>query len=125
MAFGTEVFPDICKLTRIIPVFKDGNSFNCTNYRNIYFLSILSRTFKKYMSVRLCSYLEKFELVYKYQYGFRRKHSTSHVLIKLIKYIKMHMDRRYNVCGLFIDLRKAFDIKAHKVFIEKRNYYGV
>ena len=38
MSFATGVFPAICKLARIIPVFKDGNSSNCTNHRPIYLL---------------------------------------------------------------------------------------
>ena len=40
------------------------------------------------MSVRLYSYLEKFELLYKLQYSFRHKQSTSHALIKFNLLIK-------------------------------------
>ena len=60
MPFATGVFPDICKLARTIPLFKDSDSLNCTNYRPIFFLSRLSKIYEKWMSVRLYSYLEIF-----------------------------------------------------------------
>ena len=70
MYLATGVFPDIFKLAKIISVFKDGDSSNNTDYRPLSPISILSKIFRKYMNVRLYSCLEKFEFLYKYQYGF-------------------------------------------------------
>ena len=67
------------------------------------FFSTLSKIFEKSMSVRLYSYLEKFELLYKVQYGFCHKQSTSHTLIRFTKYIKMRIDQGDYVCNQFID----------------------
>lgn len=81
MSFATGVFPNIYKLARTCSVFKDGNSSNCTNYRPLSLISTLSKIFRKCMGETLYSYLEKFELLHKYQYGSPHKQSTSHALI--------------------------------------------
>ena len=36
----------------------------------------------------------------------------------------MPLDKRLFSCGVFIDLKKAFDTVNHKILLDKLNYHG-
>ena len=63
--------------------------------------------------------------MYKRQFGFREKYSTNHALASLIEVIKKHLDESNFVCGIFIDLKKAFDTVDHQILIKKLHHYGI
>ena len=47
--FHTGKFPDVLKVTRIIPVFKKGDRENPCNYRPITFLNLASKNINPHM----------------------------------------------------------------------------
>ena len=51
------IFPE-CFKTKIIPIFKSGDSNSTLNYRPISMLPFLSKIFEKLMCARLDSYLK-------------------------------------------------------------------
>ena len=51
--------------------------------------------------------------------------STSHSLIEITEEIKESIDNGKFGCGIFIDLKKAFDTVNHKVLLIKLEHYGV
>ena len=55
----------------------------------------------------------------KYQYGFRKKHSTDHALIELVDQIRFSIDNNQMTCGIFVDLSKAFDTVNHEILLSK------
>ena len=72
--------PNILKVGKQTPIFKSGE--NCfSNYRPITVVNSISKIIEKLVGKRLISYLEKFELLNKNQFGFRKKHSTIHAMI--------------------------------------------
>ena len=77
------------------------------------------------MYSRLYAFLTKYKLLFKKQFGFRNNHSTSHALISLIDLIKKYLDNDYFVCGVFIDLQKAFDTVNHEILLVKLDFYGI
>ena len=59
-----------------------GSQTLLSNYRPISLLSNLNKIFDKIIFKRLHCFLEKYNCIYELQYGFRAKHSTTHVLHK-------------------------------------------
>ena len=79
------IFPSKLKHAKIIPIYKDGNEDEPSNYRPISLLSIFNRLFEKVMYNRPKSFLNKYNVLYESQYGFRERRSTDHAIL-LIKF---------------------------------------
>ena len=65
------------------------------------------------------NFLYKNDIIYKYQFGFRKKHSTPHAIITLVDRITSSLDSGDLVIGVFLDLKKAFDTVDHQILIKK------
>ena len=73
----------------------------------------------------LYAFLTKYKLLLKKQFGFRNNRSTSHALISLTDLIKKYLHNNYFVCGVFIDLQKAFSTVNHEILLVKFDFYGI
>ena len=77
------------------------------------------------MISRLLNFFEKHQIVYDYQYSFRKKHSTLHALLDVISEIYNAIQREHHTEFMFMDLRKTFDTLSHKIFLQKLYHYGI
>ena len=73
----------------------------------------------------LINFVDKNDIPYKYQFDFRRQHSTNHAVITLVKKITTALDKGKVVVGCFLDLKKAFDTVSHRILISKLRKYGI
>ena len=85
-------YPSKLKLSKITPIFKSGEDNDANNYRPISLLSNFNRIFEKIMYNRMKDYIDKHNLLYSSQYGFRKGHSTQHAILDIVNAIQTNCD---------------------------------
>lgn len=118
-------FPDELKTAKVIPLFKNNDASLINNYRPVSILSTFSKIFERIMYNRLMSFINKHNLLYKFQFGFRKDYNTNLALITLIDKISDALDSGKNVVGVFLDFSKAFDTVNHEILLKKLDIYGI
>jgi retron-type reverse transcriptase len=77
------------------------------------------------MYKRLKHFFDKNQILYDKQYGFRDQHSTQYAITDILNNIQNNMEKRLFSCGIFLDLKKAFDTVDHSILVGKLEHYGV
>ena len=115
MSLMEGIFPSELKLAKVVPIFKSGEYDKVNNYRPISVLSFFSKIFEKIMYTNVVNFMDKNDTFYKYQFGFRKSHSTQHAIITLVDKITSSLDSSDLIIGVFLDLKKAFDTVNHHI----------
>ena len=118
-------FPEMLKTAMVCPIYKKNDKTKCANYRPISLLSNISKIFERVMCNRIETFLTDFDIIYKLQFGFRKKYSTNHALLSIVEQIRSNLDNRTFSCGVFVDLEKAFDTVNHKILLAKLDHIGI
>jgi hypothetical protein len=117
----SSVFPDAWKCGLVFPLPKIKNPTDSNDLRPICILSLFSKVLEHLVIDQLDQYLEEYNLIYQYQSGFRKQHSTTTSLIKISDDIKLAKDNHEITFMILLDFSKAFncidfDILAIKMF---------
>ena len=118
-------FPSNLKKSRVVPIFKAGDPKNCDNYRPISLVSAISKILEKIVAIKLTNYLDINKLIYNKQFGFQRSLSTEHNLLHLTNFVSKAINDDEYCIGIFLDLKKAFDVVNHKILLKKLKNLGL
>ena len=108
-----------------MPFIKEDARHEANNYRPIGLLSVFSRLFEKLLSKRLMNFWTRNDVLFKFQYGFRKLHSTTLALTEFTDSVRCLLDDGNYVISIFVDLTKAFDTVDHEILLCKLDRYWI
>jgi len=76
--------PDLLKIAKVCPVFKNGDKSLISKYRPISVLLSFSKTFETIVFNRLMSCLTNCNILINNQFGFRNKYSTAMAVLEMV-----------------------------------------
>ena len=123
--FNNGLFPEVLKVSKVIPIYKSGDKTKVNNYRPISLLPSLSKVMEKLLVVRLTSFLNASGILYDRKYGFRKKRTTTQAVLDLVTNLYDNISKNKLSSLVAVDLTKAFDTVNHKILLEKLDYYGI
>ena len=115
------VFPNDLKLAEVLPIYKSDDKHQLKNYRPISVLPFISKILEKIVADSVIDFLEDHDILYSKQFGFRKRHSTTHAIIALTEKVSMALDSGKIVGGVFLDFKKTFDRVSHDILLNKLN----
>jgi len=118
LSLNSNKFPNCFKKCRVIPIFKSGSRMECDNYRPISLLSSISKVLEKIVAEKLLNHLLSNDLLYNFQFGFLPNRTTEQNLIHIVNYIKNALNDNMYIIGIFLDLKKAFDVCSHEILLK-------
>ena len=125
LSFSQGIFPDSQKISKSIPIYKGGDSTSLDNYRLVAIINHFSKIQERIMYDRLFAFLDRQNLFFIRQFGFRPKHSTSHAILNLINKVTTSLASGSMVLAVLLDIRKAFDLIDRDILFVKLENYGV
>ena len=111
--------PDIWREANVTPVFKKGEKFKAVNYRPVSLTCILCKQFEHIIASQLMTHLNRNNILFKNQHGFRSKLSCETQLIEFTSEMLATMQDRKQSDVIVMDFSKAFDKVSHESLLFK------
>ena len=119
------IFPQLFKIAKVVPLFKNDSPLTVPNYRPISLLPIITKIFERLMYNRLISFINKYNIITPNQYGFQAQKSTELAINEICNNINKTFENKESAFCIFLDFAKAFDTVNHNILLNKLEYYGI
>lgn len=108
-------FPLTWKRSEIVMIPKPGKDpTQVKSYRPISLLSILSKLFEAMLLRKITPHICSNNIIPDHQFGFRKGHSTTEQVHRIVTHIRCAFENREYCSALFIDISQAFDKVWHE-----------
>jgi hypothetical protein len=119
-------YPEVFKTAIVTPINKTGKTMDVNDYRPVSILTTFNKIAEKIIHKRLISFTNDYlKMIYKHQYGYRKRSSTETAALELRNDIQMALDKKMKASLVFMDLKKAFDIVDTRKLILTLNNCGI
>ena len=102
--FNQGVFPNILKIAKVIRIFKSREKSLIENYRPLSLLPVFSKVIEKLIKTRIVSFINRHDILYDRQNGFRKKRSTIYPLIDVITQCNDNINSGNLSCVIALDI---------------------
>ena len=119
LSISSGRFPDTWKMAKLKPLFKKGSKTDPKNYCPSFLLPLMSKMLERIVHEQSMKFLEKHNILYKFQSGFWKNHSTDFCQSYLTHKISEGFNSGLPTGVIFIDLEKAFNTINHNIFLLK------
>ena len=107
------------------PIFKNGSKSDLNNYRPIYIVPAVAKSFEKIVYNQLYHYLNENGFLNNCQSGFLSLNNTLTALWETNDNWYVNIDIGLLDGVIFIDLKKVLDSINHEIILKKKTKYGV
>ena len=125
MCFRQGTFPKSWKIATVIPLPKEGDLSQCTNFRPISLLPLPSKVLEQIIHHRVNTFCEENNILNEFQGGFRKNHSTTATVAQFTDNLYNAINDQNHSITTFIDFYKAFDTVNHKILLQKLSKIGI
>ncbi len=124
-SFHTGKYPTQWKNVQFTPVFKNkGNRFDKTKYRPISVINIFGKSLEQAAFLAMYKYVEKYNLLSDYQFGYRRGKSIHQSIISQLNFISKGVNNNDYVCQFLLDNKLAYDTVDRSLLLKRLYHIG-
>ena len=120
MSMATGIYPNIYKITKIIPQVKPGkDESKCDSCRQFSNLFISGKPIEQAVVNQIDTFVEETEQIHPDHHGGRSLHSTSTCMIEMLECVHEAQEEKLKTGLLAIDMSSAYDLCEHDILEEK------
>ena len=119
ISISSGLFTRDCKIAELKPLYQKASKTNPENFRPISLLPLISRVIERIVYNQVDNFLLQNNILYKFQSGFRKNHSTDLCLSFLNDKILKGFDKELFTGMISIDLQKVYDTINHEILLGK------